>query len=395
MDPISLGTASSFSVLSPTIIVTNLNSVINGDAGYQNQSGSGILNVLNGENPADTSTYNTAIADLNNAICYIGIQNYISTDTSDIGSLSPLMPGAYLFTNSATFNSVLTLSGSGQYVFYFMNPLNIYDPIESKYMVLTGGATSSNIYFYSPYEITISTNINSTIYGNFISDISVSIINGVRRNLTHSTTESTTKTHNRSLAVNTVDELQVNSFTVNGLPVNSFTVNGVTVNGRILSSTGNLQITSSTINNEDVSCYTEDCYIELYDGSFKLIKDLSKTDKIKIHGVFGEHMNYNKFDNPKFTCGLFLGKLTLHEPTPNNYPVEISMNNNTILVSPKHRIIIDGISVYAKDIGKRIKVSKINYYHVLCNKHYAINVNGFITETMHYSTPTKQFESLF
>lgn len=340
---VSLGEAALFSVLCPNIIANGSNDVINGDVGYNTLSGSGSINALNGENPATNEVYSLGIADLNIAISYIGIQNYVTTSTTDIGSLSPLNPGSYLFTSAVSFSSTLTLSGSGQYVFYFMVALNInlFNGI-----ILLNGASSSNIFFYCPYNITFNLTNNSTIYGNFISDQDIIINNSIG--------------------------------------------NGVQIDGRILSTTGTLQITNSIVDNSDISCYTEDCNILLFDGTFKPIKDLLPDDKILVYGIFDCHMNLTKFNTPTFTTAIFLGKITIYNPTSNNYPIQINSLSNSILVSPEHRIIINNNSTYAKHLGEPIKTTKITYYHILCNKHYAINVNNFITETMHSYTNNLQ-----
>lgn len=364
---ISLGNVSSFSLLSGnspgnTINATNNNIVVKGNVGYIGSQVNN-LTVQDGDNPANQSLYQSAINDLNEVISNIGIQTYttrILTDT-DVGMLSPILPGTYLFESLAEFRTTLNLIGSGQYIFYFMLGLNINNP-SNIYMELSEGASSSEIFFYSPFNInitnTVSSGSNSVIYGNFISDISINI---------------------------------------NNTSINS----GVKIDGRVLSSTGNLQVNNSIIDNSDVFCYTENCKILLSNNTYKLIRELTSKDEIKIYGIFNKYMDFNLFDDERSTKILFLGKLTLYNICPNNYPVEVTHNSKKIFVSPGHRIIINNLTYTAKninnDINKDNKLNKVEYYHLLCDNHYIINVDGFLTETMIDCDGTyrNKFEKIF
>lgn len=160
-----------------TLTVSGINTINKGNIGYINiiNNDSSSINVLNVNSLEE---YNIRILDLNSLISDIGNLDYVSYNSTDVGSIStaetPLPPGNYLFNNPVTFDTTLYLSGNGQYIFYFMSTFTISDPPIGNYMNLTDDINCNNIFFYSPYDILLNTSTsNSTLYGNFISDLNV------------------------------------------------------------------------------------------------------------------------------------------------------------------------------------------------------------------------------
>ena len=353
---INLGTANVLSLLSGEtniLTISGNNNVVNGSVAYQTieNTGSSRLTVSNGENPVLPDIYNTSIIDLNSAISNIGILEYTFPyyTNIDIGSISsaltPLPPGNYLFENLVTFNSTLYLSGNGQYVFYLMLGMNVDIIPEGGYMNLSNGANSGDIFFYSPYDINFSINFTGPSYGNFISDLNI-IMSSSNSN----------------------------------------------IYGRLLSSTGNITISNLNISNIDATCYNEDSFIQLSNKLYKKIKNLTSEDKVLVYGIFDENMNYTLFKNPVSKSIIFLGKCTFYNLSPNNYPISFcknSLNNDipftNLKLSPNHRLLHNKKSYCAKNLLKNdiyiYKTNKITYYHLECEKHFIINVNGILTET--------------
>jgi hypothetical protein len=179
LDNISLNTIISGENIGNTLTINSSNVINKGNIGYKNLivNPFATLTTLNGINPISTIDYNTCITSINQLISNIGNLTYTTFDVTDIGSISsiltPLPPGNYLFNNPVTFNTTLYLSGKGQYVFYCMSTLSI-NTLSVEYINMTSDVIIDDIFFYSVDNIIFNTsNINATIYGNFISDLDI------------------------------------------------------------------------------------------------------------------------------------------------------------------------------------------------------------------------------
>lgn len=356
---IVLGNVQQFAILSGNqseniLEVFGSNNILNGSVGYSliNMNPSSTLILQNGETEDSTINYNNAIIDLNNIISNIGTLDYINFTNTDIGSVSTLIPGNYLFENPVEFLSTLYLNGNGIYVFYLFSGITINNAPTGGYMNLNNGALSNDIYFYSPYDIVFGGNLNnSNLYGNFISDL----------NITMST-------------------------------------DNYTIDGRFLTSTGNIQINGVQVNNQDVACYIEGTEILMENNKYKLIENINKNDKIMVYGIIKNNTNIELFDQPKKEKIIFLGKVSITNISEKDYPIRLNINSlendlpfKRLEISPQHRIITNNKFVLAKELINSEDIIKCNsnnfkksltYYHLECQNHYIIKANGILSETL-------------
>ena len=360
-----------------TLTVNGANTIITGKYGYtiinNNLGGTISGGALN-----TTTEYNNAIADLNTIISDIGILTFITYNNTDIGSISgngtlsrplpPLPPGNYLFNNAITWDTTLYLSGNGQYVFYFMSTLTIGDPPVGGYMDLQGGVLSDDIFFDAAYDILLNTTVpDSTLYGNFISDLNV-----------------------------------LDTSNYNGLGTGNFVING-----RYLSTTGNVTISNTTFNNNNIACYTKGSLVLVYDEEsnnsiYKNIEDIKQGDKVCVFGLVIDNCRY-VLHEMQYVPVKFLGRIIISSIPNEGYPIHFEKDSlgpglpfKDLEVSQQHRIIKDGKFEICKDIinGNTIfKYSythqryfrtkeKLIYYHLECEEHSIIMVNGVLTETL-------------
>lgn len=352
---ITLENIQQFSILSGNDIyninfltVTGENTIINGNVGYSNitYNESSNLNIENGEVEHSTNNYFNAIFDLNRIISEFGIINYQNITNSNIGNM-PLSPGNYLFENHVEFISTLYLIGNGTYIFYLKGGITIGDvPIEG-YMDLSNGALSDDIYFYSPYDIIFGGNNNSTLYGNFISDLNI----------------------------------EVNTINYN-------------ISGRLLTSTGNISINQVQINNQDIACYLEGTKILMGNNEYKLIENINKNDMIMIYGIIKNNIDIELFDQPQSKKICFFCKINIKNIYNKNCPIYFDKESlgkvpfEKLGISPQHRIIYNDKFLIAKNlvnlngIYKSNTINKLSYYHLECEEHYIIKANGVLSETL-------------
>lgn len=354
------------------LTVNGVNLITKGNVGYStvNFNTSSSLTTLDGINPETLLDYNNEILDLNLLISDIGNLDYITFTNTDIGSISssisPLGPGNYLFTNPVTFDTTLYLSGNGEYVFYFMDTFTIGNPPIDGYMQLENGVLSDDIFFYSPYNIELNTTVsNSTLYGNFISDLNV-----------------------------------IDTSNYDGISTGNFKING-----RFLSSTGNINLSYTGFDVNNIACYLEGSLILVYNREFfyKKIEDIDHNDKIVVFGKILDNKYFKINDNFTLEDIIFKGKISIRNVNSSDYPIcfkanslgeklpiidlEISpghriINNNKFLIANQHKFN-NSIFQYNKDeyfISKNKKT--VTYYHLECKEHNIICVNGILTESL-------------
>lgn len=353
------------------LTVNGENIVTQGDIGYSlivyNASSS--LTTLDGVNPESLTDYNNEILDLNSLISDIDNLDYITYPNTDLGSISslisPLAPGYYLFDNIVSFNSTLYLSGDGQYVFYFMQKFIIGNPPSGGYMDLQNGVLSDDIFFYSVNNIELNTTeTNSTLYGNFISDLNI------------------TDTSN-----------------YDGLSTGNFKING-----RFLSSTGNISLSYTNFDVVNAACYLEGSLILVNNGEnfYKRIEEIDVNDKVV---TFGKILNNRYFNISECSLEdiLFKGKINIRNVNDVDYPVCFKKNslkdNSPIFdleISSGHRVIFQDKFLVAGDFKFNSEIFKYNknnylekknkksvtYYHLECKEHSIICVNGVLSESL-------------
>ena len=343
------------------------NSIFEGDVGYSNiQTDVGAtMNVVTGTNPASPTDYSNAIIDLNVLISYIGVQTYTSYNDTDIGSISslitPLMPGAYLFNNPASLETTLYLSGNGIFVFYFMSTFTINNSSLTNPINLADGATANNLFFYSPYNITIGQiNRNATLYGNFISDLNI------------------------------------------------IQTSNIYINGRFLSSTGNVTVSGVNFINPDINCFVEGTKIMLASGEYKPIEEITQYDEIAVFGKIG-----GTVENPRITLlsnrphaenVVYLGRKRV-QTTRYSRPISILPDTfgngipfETIEVSPNHLVIFRRTLIKIKYLLNLPGVlmtdyTDVTYYHIEMKNRSIICSNGVLVET--FFDPHNEYKARF
>ncbi|HET7337704.1 MAG TPA: ice-binding family protein, partial [Candidatus Nitrosotalea sp.] len=170
---VTLGSASTFSILASTYTNTAPGVVINGDLGYT--TGPAVLPIIFGTTyVAPNFVYSQAGVDEGIALPAL---NALSCNHSfgGITNLSllpqPLVPGVYCISSAMSVGTGgITLNGAGTYVFRSTGAL---DTAASSHMVLTGGADASNVYWTPGAATTLGA--NSNFFGTDIDDSGITI----------------------------------------------------------------------------------------------------------------------------------------------------------------------------------------------------------------------------
>ena len=192
----SLGSASSFGILSSTYTNTVAGSSINGDLGYT--TGPAVAPTVNGITHVADSIYNQAGIDQNSALNNLNGQGCtftfapgaidLATDTTH-GTIGIYTPGVYCTSGAASIGtSGITLNGAGTYIFRVSGALTT---VANSVVTLTG--VSSCDVFWTPTAAT-TLGANSTFRGTLIdtSGITVGSTVDTRRLLAFGGTVTTT-----------------------------------------------------------------------------------------------------------------------------------------------------------------------------------------------------------
>jgi hypothetical protein len=177
-DTVFLGSAGSFAVLAGSTVTNTGPSIINGNLGVW--PGTAITGfgpgVVNGSEDAGdvvaqhaqgslTIAYNDAAG--RTSVDIVGLAGDISGQT--------LAPGLYKSTSSLSLSGTLTLHGSGVYIFQIASALTVGS---GGTVVLSGGATSANVFWQVGSSATLGTTAN--FKGTILALTSISLATGAK-----------------------------------------------------------------------------------------------------------------------------------------------------------------------------------------------------------------------
>jgi hypothetical protein len=173
-----LGSAGSFAVLAGTTVTNTGPSIINGNLGVW--PGTAVTGfgpgVVNGSEDAGDVAAQHAQASLN--IAYNDAAARTSVDTHGLaGDISgqTLAPGLYKSTSTLSLSGTVTLQGSGVYIFQIASGLTVGT---GGTVVLSGGATSDNVFWQVGSSATLGTTAN--FKGTILALTSISLATGAR-----------------------------------------------------------------------------------------------------------------------------------------------------------------------------------------------------------------------
>ncbi|CZT23326.1 uncharacterized protein RCC_09038 [Ramularia collo-cygni] len=172
---VDLGTASSFDALGAAGVTNTGLTVITGSVGTTGDSVTGFPpGVFSGSLEVGTAAAATADADFQSAydqgsaleatVDYAGL--------AEIGGLT-LAPGVYNFDTAVTLTGILTLSGSGTYVFQFASS---FTTASGSSVLLTNGASACDVFVLAGTSVTLGT--ESDFSGNILAQAAVTLTTG-------------------------------------------------------------------------------------------------------------------------------------------------------------------------------------------------------------------------
>jgi hypothetical protein len=173
-----LGSAGNFAVLAGTTVTNTGLSVINGNLGVS--PGTAITGfgpgIVNGTEDAGDVVARHAQASLNIAYNDAAGRTSVATHglAGDISGLT-LAPGLYKSTSTLSLSGTLTLQGSGVYIFQIASGLTVGS---GGTVVLSGGATSANVYWQVGSSATLGTTAN--FRGTILALTSISLATGAK-----------------------------------------------------------------------------------------------------------------------------------------------------------------------------------------------------------------------
>jgi ice-binding like protein len=173
-----LGSAGSFAVLSGTTVTNTGPSVINGNLGVW--PGTAVTGfgpgVVNGTEDAGDVVAQHAQASLNVAYNDAAARTSVATHSlaGDMSGLT-LVPGLYKSTSTLSLSGTLTLEGSGVYIFQIASGLTVGS---GGMVVLSGGATSANVFWQVGSSATLGTTAN--FKGTILALTSISLATGAK-----------------------------------------------------------------------------------------------------------------------------------------------------------------------------------------------------------------------
>src|SRR4029077_5026557 len=177
---VNLGTSSGFAVLGASTVTNTGNTVISpGSVGLS--PGVYITGFPPGfaSGTISAATAATAKARLDASNAYVTLSNAVCTTNeplvADIGNQT-LVPGVYCFPSSAAITGTLTLNGAGSYIFKVSSTLVTAAGPGHSNIVLTNGATASNVFWRVGSSATLGT--SSVFEGTIIASSSITATTG-------------------------------------------------------------------------------------------------------------------------------------------------------------------------------------------------------------------------
>jgi Ice-binding-like len=173
-----LGSAGSYSVLAGTTVTNTGPSIINGNLGVW--PGTAVTGfgpgVVNGSEDAGDVAAQHAQASLNIAYNDAAARTSVAINplAGDISGLT-LAPGLYKSTSSLSLSGTVTLHGSGVYIIQIASGLTVGT---AGTVVLSGGATSDNVFWQVGSSATLGTTAN--FKGTILALTSISLATGAR-----------------------------------------------------------------------------------------------------------------------------------------------------------------------------------------------------------------------
>jgi hypothetical protein len=169
----SLGATSTYAILAGSAISCTTGATVGGDVGLSPGSGSSITGFppwtqTDAQHAADAAA---AAAQLDLTTAYNGLKGLAcgTTITADLGGTT-LAPGVYCSGSGINVTGVVTLSGTGTYVFQAGSALTV---ATSGSVVLANGAQAKNVYWQVGSSATLGN--GSVMKGNVVALTSVSL----------------------------------------------------------------------------------------------------------------------------------------------------------------------------------------------------------------------------
>lgn len=302
--------------------------------------------------PSITGTVNGGVFDNTDAA---SAQLNLTTLIGDINALGPgtilssplasnliITPGVYTFSAGFTLSGgTITFNGAGQYILNSTSSMIF----TSGTILLTNGASASNIYWNALSEITNANSIaGDGMIGIFISGSSISI-----------------------------------------------DVSGVTINGNLYAKAAITLIENTLL--PVTICYMKGTKI-LTDCGYIAIEKLKVGDKVVKYGniVDNSGVQLNETTELKPIKWINSFKVKIHDTL--SYPIcfkKGSLGKNSpredLFVSPGHRMIVDGKMIQSINlindttIFQDITVKTIEYFHFELDTHSVINAENVLSET--------------
>jgi hypothetical protein len=363
--PYLYGPYSAYGLLSmSTITSTGTTTINNGVYGNLTEDIAGTIN-----GTSDFSDVSNALIDLNTLISDIYQLNIppTSINGTQTGTTINFTPGGYNFQyqtpvafTSCTINFDASNNPNAQFVIF--NPASS-TTLNGCTINLLNGANPANIFWMlsqttSGPGTSAATFANvPTIYGTVISFQSITV-----------TTTTTTN-----------------------------------INGNLFVATGPINITTTTINTT-TSCYLKGTKI-LTDKGYVAIENITEQDKIATCAEIHKNQ-YIELDSIiySFSSISCIKNFKITNLTKDSLPICIkagayaeNMPFEDLFVSPRHRMLIDGIMIEAKDLINDTTIfqdytkNNLEYYHIELNTHSAIIANGVLSESfLNYNNVTKK-----